>query len=53
MTDAIFLTNWAAAALPMTMPLLLAALGTILLSGVLILYWLYDKIVGIDNMKLG
>ncbi|WP_372096844.1 ABC transporter permease [Tistrella mobilis] len=30
MTDAIFLTNWAAAALPMTMPLLLAALGTIL-----------------------
>ena len=33
--------------------LLLAALGTILLSGVLILYWLYDKIVGIDNMKLG
>ena len=32
---------------------LAAALGTILLSGVLILYWLYDKIVGIDNMKLG
>ena len=32
---------------------LAAALGGILLLGVLILYWLYDRIVGIDNMKLG
>ncbi|MEQ8815137.1 MAG: ABC transporter permease [Thalassobaculum sp.] len=32
---------------------LAAALGTILLAGVLALYWLYDRIVGIDNMKLG
>jgi len=32
---------------------LAAALGTILLAAVLVLYWLYDKIVGIDNMKLG
>ncbi len=32
---------------------LAAALGSILLSVVLILYFLYDKIVGIDNMKLG
>lgn len=32
---------------------LAAALGTILLAGVLILYWLYNKIVGIDNMKFG
>ena len=32
---------------------LAAALGGILLAIVLILYWLYDKIVGIDNMKLG
>ena len=32
---------------------LAAALGTILLVGVLILYWLYDKVVGIDKMKLG
>ena len=32
---------------------LAAALGTILLGLVLILYFLYDKIVGIDNMKLG
>ncbi|MDP1668466.1 ABC transporter permease [Phaeovulum sp.] len=32
---------------------LAAALASILLFGVLILYWLYDRIVGIDNMKLG
>lgn len=32
---------------------LAAALGTILLGVVLILYWAYDKIVGIDNVKLG
>jgi putative spermidine/putrescine transport system permease protein len=32
---------------------LAAALGTILLAGVLLLYWLYNKIVGIDNMKFG
>ncbi len=32
---------------------LAAALGTILLGAVLILYWAYDKIVGIDNVKLG
>ena len=32
---------------------LAAALGTLLLFAVLGLYWLYNKIVGIDNMKLG
>jgi len=32
---------------------LAAALGTILLAVVLILYWVYDRIVGIDNVKLG
>ncbi|XDZ65850.1 ABC transporter permease [Alphaproteobacteria bacterium LSUCC0684] len=32
---------------------LAAAMGVILLFGILILYWLYDKIVGIDNMKMG
>ena len=32
---------------------LAAALGTILLAVVLLLYWLYDRIVGIDNVKLG
>ncbi|WP_407692448.1 ABC transporter permease [Pseudooceanicola spongiae] len=30
-----------------------AALGAILLACVLILYWAYDRIVGIDNVKLG
>ena len=32
---------------------LAAALGTILLGLVLGLYWLYDRLVGIDNVKLG
>lgn len=32
---------------------LAAALASILLGGVLALYWLYDRLVGIDNMKLG
>ncbi|WP_075996657.1 ABC transporter permease [Salaquimonas pukyongi] len=32
---------------------LAAALGTILLVLVLALYWVYDRIVGIDNVKLG
>ena len=32
---------------------LAAALGTILLAVVLLLYWCYDRIVGIDNVKLG
>ncbi len=30
-----------------------AALGVMLLAVVLVMYFLYDKIVGIDNMKLG
>ena len=32
---------------------LAAALGTILLAVVLLLYWIYDRIVGIDNVSLG
>jgi putative spermidine/putrescine transport system permease protein len=32
---------------------LAAALGTILLAVVLLLYWVYDRIVGIDNVSLG
>ncbi len=32
---------------------LAAALGGILLAGVLLLYWIYDRVIGIDNMKLG
>lgn len=30
-----------------------AALGSILLGAVLVLYYVYDKVVGIDNVKLG
>ena len=32
---------------------LAAAMGTILLVAILFLYWMYDKIIGIDNMKMG
>ncbi|SDH52450.1 ABC transporter permease [Roseospirillum parvum] len=32
---------------------LAAALGSMLLAGVLVLYLVYNKLVGIDNMKLG
>jgi putative spermidine/putrescine transport system permease protein len=32
---------------------LAAALGTVLLVAVLLLYWAYDRLVGIDNVKLG
>ncbi len=31
---------------------LAAALGTILLVVILVLYWIYDRLVGIDNLKL-
>ncbi len=30
-----------------------SALGTMLLVSVLIIYWIYNKLVGIDNIKLG
>jgi putative spermidine/putrescine transport system permease protein len=30
-----------------------SAMGLMLLSGVLVIYWLYNKVVGIDNIKLG
>ena len=32
---------------------LAAALAAILLGCVVILYWLYDRLIGIDNLKLG
>ncbi|WP_102108848.1 ABC transporter permease [Oceaniglobus roseus] len=32
---------------------LAAALASILLAGILLLYWLYDRLIGIDNLKLG
>jgi len=30
-----------------------AALGTILLVVVLVFYWVYNKLVGVDNLKFG
>ena len=30
-----------------------AALAALLLGAVLVLYWLYDRLVGVDNLKLG
>lgn len=30
-----------------------SALGAMLLTGVMVIYWLYNKIVGIDNIKFG
>jgi len=32
---------------------LAAAMGAILLGGVLVIYWLYNRMIGIENMKLG
>lgn len=32
---------------------LASAMGVILLAAILVLYWIYDKIVGIDNMRMG
>ena len=32
---------------------LAAALGGILLAGVVVLYWVYNKLVGIDRLKMG
>ena len=31
---------------------LAAAMGTLLLAAILLLYWVYDRIVGIDNMRM-
>mgnify|MGYP007000421967 len=28
-------------------------MGLMLLAGVLVIYWVYNKLVGIDNIKLG
>jgi putative spermidine/putrescine transport system permease protein len=28
-------------------------MGALLLAAVLILYWAYDRLIGIDNLKMG
>ena len=53
-TDGIFISNRIAYHISSSLNWgLAAALASILLFVVLILYWLYDRIVGIDNVKLG
>jgi putative spermidine/putrescine transport system permease protein len=32
---------------------LAAALAAMLLAAILVLYWIYDQLVGIDRLKLG
>ena len=53
-TDGVFISNRIAYHISSSLNWgLAAALGSILLALVLALYWLYDRIVGIDNVKLG
>ena len=53
-TDGVFISNRIAYHIRSSLNWgLAAALGAILLVVVLVLYWAYDKIVGIDNVKLG
>jgi ABC-type spermidine/putrescine transport system, permease component I len=30
-----------------------SAMGLMVLTGVLVMYWIYNKLVGVDNIKLG
>ena len=53
-TTGIFISNRIAYNIQATLNWgLAAALGAILLVAVLVLYWVYDRVVGIDNVKLG
>lgn len=53
-TDGVFISNRIAYHISRSLNWgLAAALGSILLALVLLLYWAYDRIVGIDNVKLG
>ena len=53
-TSGIFISNRIAYAISFSLNWgLAAALGVMLLALVLVLYWLYDRLVGIDNVKLG
>ena len=53
-TDGVFISNRIAYHVSSSLNWgLAAALGVILLAAVLVLFYAYDKIVGIDNVKLG
>lgn len=49
-----FITNFVAYHMQVSLNWgLAAAIGTILLGAVLILYWLYNRLIGIDSLKFG
>jgi len=53
-TDGVFISNRIAYHISSSLNWgLAAALGTILLVIVLVFYWIYDRMIGIDNVKLG
>ncbi len=53
-TDGIFISNRIAFHISTSLNWgLAAALGAILLVAVLVIFWVYDRMVGIDNVKLG
>jgi putative spermidine/putrescine transport system permease protein len=52
--DGLMIGNFVAREMQRTMNWgLAAAMGTMLLFAVLALYWVYDKFIGIDNLKMG
>jgi len=52
--DGIMIGNFVAREMQRTLNWgLAAAMGAILLAAVLILYWAYDRLIGLDNLKMG
>ena len=52
--DGLMIGNFVAREMQQTLNWGLAsAMGTMLLFAVLALYWVYDKFIGIDNLKMG
>jgi len=52
--DGIMIGNFVAREMQRTLNWgLAAAMGAILLAAVLVLYWAYDRLIGLDNLKMG
>ena len=52
--DGLMISNFVAREMQTTLNWgLAAAMGAMLLAAVLILYWAYDRLIGIDNLKMG
>ena len=52
--DGIMIGNFVAREMQRTLNWgLAAAMGAILLTAVLVLYWAYDRLIGLDNLKMG